>query len=57
MLNFHNRKSVIERNLREKLKDDRARTQFGRIGNFGIVRDDKTKIKGKFSEMEYGPIY
>ena len=32
MFAFHNRRTV-ERKLREKLKDDRARIQFGRIGN------------------------
>ena len=34
MLNFYNRK-IVEKKLREKLKDDRARIQFGRISNFG----------------------
>ena len=47
MFSFHNRKTV-ERKLREKLKDDRARIQFGRISNFGLLRNDKTKIKRKF---------
>ena len=36
MFSFHNRKAV-ERKLRENLKDDRARMQFGRIGNFGLL--------------------
>ena len=44
MLNFHNRKSV-ERNLREKLKDDRARTQFGRIGNFGLLEMTRQRLR------------
>ena len=44
MLNFHNRKSV-ERNLREKLKDDRARIQFGRIGNFGLLEMTRQRLR------------
>ena len=36
MNNFYNRK-MVERKLREKLKDDRARIQFGRISNFGLL--------------------
>ena len=44
MLNFHNRKSV-ERTLREKLKDDRARTQFGRIGTFGLLEMTRQRLR------------
>ena len=44
MLNFHNRKSV-ERTLREKLKDDRARIQFGRIGNFGLLEMTRQRLR------------
>ena len=36
MLNFYNRKTV-EKKLKEKLKDDRARIQFGKIGHFGLL--------------------
>jgi len=44
MLNFHNRKSV-ERKLREKLKDDRARIQFGRISNFGLLEMTRQRLR------------
>jgi len=44
MLNFHNRKNV-ERTLREKLKDDRARTQFGRIGTFGLLEMTRQRLR------------
>jgi len=44
MFNFHNRKSV-ERKLREKLKDDRARMQFGRIGNFGLLEMTRQRLR------------
>ena len=41
---FHNRKTV-ERKLREKLKDDRARMQFGRIGNFGLLEMTRQRLR------------
>ena len=44
MFSFHNRKSV-ERKLREKLKDDRARMQFGRIGNFGLLEMTRQRLR------------
>ena len=44
MFNFHNRKS-IERKLKEKLKDDRARIQFGRIGNFGLLEMTRQRLR------------
>ena len=44
MMNFHNRKTV-ERKLREKLKDDRARTQFGRIGTFGLLEMTRQRLR------------
>ena len=44
MLNFYNRKTV-ERKLREKLKDDRARIQFGRISNFGLLEMTRQRLK------------
>ena len=44
MLNFHNRK-MVERKLREKLKDDRARIQFGRIGNFGLLEMTRQRLR------------
>jgi len=44
MLNFHNKKTV-ERKLRGKLKDDRARIQFGRIGNFGLLEMTRQRLR------------
>ena len=43
MLNFHNKK-LVERKLRSKLKDDRARIQFGRIGNFGLLEMSRQRL-------------
>jgi len=44
MFSFHNRKAV-ERKLREKLKDDRARMQFGRISNFGLLEMTRQRLR------------
>ena len=44
MLNFHNKK-LVERKLRSKLKDDRARIQFGRIGNFGLLEMSRQRLR------------
>ena len=44
MFSFHNRKTV-ERKLREKLKDDRARMQFGRIGTFGLLEMTRQRLR------------
>jgi len=44
MFSFHNRKTV-ERKLREKLKDDRARMQFGRIGMFGLLEMTRQRLR------------
>jgi ribonuclease E len=44
MINFHNRKTV-ERKFREKLKDDRARIQFGRISNFGLLEMTRQRLR------------
>ena len=44
MLNFYNRKTV-ERKLRERLKDDRARIQFGRISNFGLLEMSRQRLR------------
>jgi len=44
MLSFYNRK-LVERKLREKLRDDRARTQFGRISNFGLLEMTRQRLK------------
>ena len=44
MMNFHNRRTV-ERRLRNKLKDDRARIQFGRINNFGLLEMTRQRLR------------
>ena len=44
MNNFYN-KRIVERKLREKLKDDRARIQFGRIGNFGLLEMTRQRLR------------
>ena len=44
MLNFYNRK-MVERKLREKLKDDRARSHFGRISNFGLLEMTRQRLR------------
>ncbi len=44
MFSFYNRKSV-ERKLKEKLKDDRARMQFGRISTFGLLEMTRQRLR------------
>ena len=44
MNNFYNRR-IVERKLREKLRDDRARIQFGRIGNFGLLEMTRQRLR------------
>jgi len=44
MLNFHNRR-LVERKLKEKLKGDRARIQFGRISNFGLLEMTRQRLR------------
>jgi ribonuclease E len=44
MFSFYNRKSV-ERKLKEKLKDDRAKMQFGRISNFGLLEMTRQRLR------------
>jgi len=44
MLNFYNRR-LVERKLREKLKNDRARIQFGRISNFGLLEMTRQRLR------------
>ena len=44
MNNFYNRK-IVERKLREKLKDDRAKIQFGRISNFGLLEMTRQRLR------------
>ena len=44
MINFYNRKTV-ERKFRDKLKGDRARIQFGRISNFGLLEMTRQRLR------------
>ena len=44
MISFHNKK-IVERKLRGRLKDDRARIQFGRIGNFGLLEMTRQRLR------------
>ena len=44
MMNFYNRK-IVEKKLREKLKDDRARIQFGKISNFGLLEMTRQRLR------------
>ena len=44
MFNFSNRRTV-ERRLRENLNNDRARIQFGRISNFGLLEMSRQRLR------------
>jgi len=44
MLNFANRKQV-ERRLKEKCRNDRARIQIGRISNFGLLEMSRQRLR------------
>ena len=44
MFNFQNKRNV-ERRLRDKLKDDRAKIQFGRISNFGLLEMTRQRLR------------
>jgi len=44
MFSFQNKRNV-ERKLRDKLKDDRARIQFGRISNFGLLEMTRHRLR------------
>jgi len=43
MANYHN-KRMVERKLKEKLKYDRARIQFSRISNFGLLEMSRQRL-------------
>ena len=47
MFSFHNRRAV-EKKLKEKLKDDRARMQFGRISNFGLLEMTRQRLRESY---------
>ena len=44
MFNFNNRRAV-ERRLRDNLSNDRARIQFGRISNFGLLEMSRQRLR------------
>ncbi len=44
MLNYNNRKQV-ERKLKEKCRNDRARIQIGRISNFGLLEMSRQRLR------------
>jgi len=44
MFSFQNKRNV-ERRLRDKLKDDRAKIQFGRISNFGLLEMTRQRLR------------
>jgi len=44
MFSFQNKRNV-ERKLRDALKDDRARIQFGRISNFGLLEMTRQRLR------------
>ncbi len=44
MLNFRNRKQ-IERGLKEKCRNDRARIQIGKISNFGLLEMSRQRLR------------
>ncbi len=44
MLNFNNRKQV-EKRLKEKCRNDRARIQIGRISNFGLLEMSRQRLR------------
>ena len=44
MMNFGNRR-IIERKLKEKCRNDRARIQIGRISNFGLLEMSRQRLR------------
>jgi len=44
MFSFQNKRNV-ERRLRDKLKEDRARIQFGKISNFGLLEMTRQRMR------------
>ena len=44
MFNFGNRRNV-EKSFRDNFKNDRARTQFGRISNFGLLEMSRQRLR------------
>ena len=44
MINFYNRR-MVEKKMRESIKKDRARTQIGRISNFGLLEMTRQRLR------------
>ena len=44
MMNFYNRRTV-EKKMRESIRKDRARTQVGRISNFGLLEMTRQRLR------------
>jgi ribonuclease E len=44
MVNFYNRR-IVEKKMRESIRKDRARTQIGRISNFGLLEMTRQRLR------------
>ena len=44
MMNFYNRR-IVEKKMRESIRRDRARTQIGRISNFGLLEMTRQRLR------------
>ena len=44
MINFYN-KRLVEKKLRESIRNDRARIQIGRISNFGLLEMTRQRLR------------
>ena len=53
MLNFNNRRQV-ERRLKEKCRNDRARIQIGRISNFGLLEMSRQRLRESAIKWKVG---
>ena len=47
MMNFNNRR-LVERRLKEKCRNDRARIQIGRISSFGLLEMSRQRLRESF---------
>ena len=47
MMNFYNRR-MVERRLKEKCRNDRARIQIGRISSFGLLEMSRQRLRESF---------
>ena len=44
MVNFYNRR-IVEKKMRESIKNDRARIQIGKISNFGLLEMSRQRLR------------